>query len=113
MTGGEIVILGNIGDNFAAGMTGGIAFVYDPKNVFENYVNPTSVIWQKPETNYWKDRLKTLIEEYNLETGSKISQKILENFSKELENFKQVCPIEMLNKLQNPITLKKRVLQTG
>ena len=113
MTGGEIVILGNIGDNFAAGMTGGIAFVYDPKNVFENYVNPTSVIWQKPETNYWKDRLKTLIEEYNLETGSKISQKILENFSKELENFKQVCPIEMLNKLENPITLKKRVLQTG
>ena len=42
-----MVILGNIGDNFAAGMTGGTAFVYDPKNVFENYVNPTSVIWQK------------------------------------------------------------------
>ena len=113
MTGGEIVILGNIGDNFAAGMTGGIAFVYDPKNVFENYVNPTSVIWQKPETNYWKDRLKTLIEEYNLETGSKISQGILDNFHDEVENFKQVCPIEMLSKLENPISLKKNILQTG
>ncbi len=113
MTGGEVVILGNIGDNFAAGMTGGIAFVYDPKNVFENYVNPTSVIWQKPETNYWRERLKILIEEYNSETRSKTSQNILDNFSEELENFKQVCPIEMLNKLENPITLKKNILQTG
>ena len=107
MTGGEIVILGNIGDNFAAGMTGGIAFVYDPKNIFENYVNSTSVIWQKPETKYWKERLKSLLEEYNSETGSKISKYILENFSKEVENFKQICPIEMLDKLENPITLRK------
>ena len=113
MTGGEIVILGNIGDNFAAGMTGGIAFIYDPKNIFENYVNPASVVWQKPETKYWKERLKTLLEDYNSETDSKISQNILKNFSKEVENFKQVCPIEMLNKLENPITLKKKILQTG
>ena len=113
MTGGEVVILGNIGDNFAAGMTGGIAFVYDPKNIFENYVNSASVVWQKPETKYWKDRLKTLLEEYNSETGSEISKNILENFSKEVENFKQICPIEMLNKLENPITLKKNILQTG
>ena len=113
MTGGEVVILGNIGDNFAAGMTGGIAFVYDPKNIFENYVNSASVVWQKPETKYWKNRLKTLLEEYNVETGSKISKNILENFSKEVENFKQICPIEMLNKLENPITVKKNILQTG
>jgi len=113
MTGGEVVILGKIGDNFAAGMTGGIAFVYDPKNIFENYVNSTSVIWQKPETKYWKDRLKTLLEEYNSETGSKISQNILEKFPTEVEKFKQICPIEMLNKLENPITLKKNTLQAG
>ena len=94
-------------------MTGGIAFVYDPKNIFENYVNSASVVWQKPETKYWKNRLKTLLEEYNVETGSKISKNILENFSKEVENFKQICPIEMLNKLENPITLKKNILQTG
>ena len=35
-------------------MTGGIAFVYDPKNIFENYVNSTSVIWQKPKQNIGK-----------------------------------------------------------
>ena len=113
MTGGEIVILGNVGDNFAAGMTGGMAFVYDPKDIFQNYVNPTSVIWQKPETKYWKDRLKTLLEEYNLETESKISQNILKNFTKEVEYFKQVCPLEMLDKLENPITFNKKILQTG
>ena len=113
MTGGEVVILGNVGDNFAAGMTGGMAFIYDPKNIFENYVNPTSVVWLKPETKYWKDRLKILIEEYNSETGSKISQGILDNFHDEVENFKQVCPIEMLSKLENPISLKKNILQTG
>ena len=39
--------------------------------------------------------------------------KLLENFSKEVENFKQICPIEMLNKLENPITVKKNILQTG
>ena len=113
MTGGEVYILGRVGDNFAAGMTGGMAFVYDPENIFENYVNSATVIWQKPETKYWKERLKTVLEEYNSETQSEISKQILQNFSDEVANFKQVCPIEMLNKLQNPITLKKNILETG
>jgi len=113
MTGGEVYILGRVGDNFAAGMTGGMAFVYDPENIFENYVNSASVVWQKPETKYWKERLKTVLEEYNSETQSEISKQILQNFSDEVANFKQVCPIEMLNKLQNPITLKKNILETG
>ena len=63
MTGGVVVILGKVGDNFAAGMTGGMACVYDKKKEFENYVNPSSVIWQIPETNFWKDYLKNLIKE--------------------------------------------------
>ena len=58
MTGGEIVILGKVGDNFGAGMTGGMAFIYDPENTFENYVNSTSIIWQKLETDFWKGKLK-------------------------------------------------------
>jgi len=107
MTGGTVVILGSIGDNFAAGMTGGMAFVYDPYNKFENYVNSTSVIWQKPETNYWKDYLESILQEYNHETVSIVSKKILDNFSEEVKNFKQVCPVEMLDKLENPITLQK------
>ena len=106
MTGGTVCILGDIGDNFAAGMTGGMAFVYDKKNVFENHVNPTSVIWQIPETDYWKNHLLEILKEYHLETDSDISEKILKDFSNEIKNFKQICPIEMLDKLKNPITFK-------
>jgi glutamate synthase (NADPH/NADH) large chain len=113
MTGGTVAILGSIGDNFAAGMTGGMAFVYDPYNKFENYVNSTSVIWQIPETKYWTDYLKKLLQEYNSETDSIVSKKILNDFSNEIKNFKQICPIEMLDKLENPISLKKNILQTG
>jgi len=109
MTGGTVVILGKVGENFAAGMTGGIAFVYDPNNDFKNYVNPNSVIWQIPETNYWKNYLKDLIKEHFQETKSKIAEKILENFEKENKNFKQICPKEMLDKLINQISLKKNI----
>ena len=109
MTGGMVVILGKIGDNFAAGMTGGMAFIYDPKNEFENYVNSGSVIWQEPETEYWITCLKNLITEHLEETQSEVAKKILKNFKNEIKFFKQVCPKEMLNKLSNPISTKTRI----
>ena len=43
MTGGTVVILGEVGDNFGAGMTGGMAFVYNPNNEFEKRANPESM----------------------------------------------------------------------
>jgi len=109
MTGGNIVILGEVGDNFAAGMTGGMAFVYDLSNKFEKKVNPESVIWQKPETEYWKNFLKNLISKHAKETNSTLAKKIIENYENEIVNFYQVCPKEMLNKLDDPITLNKTV----
>ena len=109
MSQGTIIILGRIGKNFGAGMTGGMAFIYDPENTFENFVNPASVTWQKPETKYWKEKLKSLIQEHLKETDSVIAKKILNDFENEINNFKQVCPIEMLDKLENPITLKDRI----
>ena len=109
MTGGTAVILGQVGDNFGAGMTGGMAFIYDFKNNFENYVNPSSVVWQEVETDYWKNYLKSILQDFLKETNSSIAKKILNNFKTELLNFKQVCPIEMLDKLNNPITLKSMV----
>jgi len=90
-----------------------MAFVYDPYNKFENYVNSTSVMWLIPETKYWTNYLKKLLQEYNSETNSIVSKKILNDFSNEIKNFKQICPIEMLDKLENPISLKKNILQTG
>ena len=109
MTGGTAIILGQIGDNFGAGMTGGMGFVYDEKNNFESYVNPSSIIWQSIETEYWKKFLKENLKDFFKETNSLIAKKILENFEMEINKFKQVCPIEMLDKLDNPITLKSKI----
>ena len=53
MTGGTVIILGEVGDNFAAGMTGGMAFIYDKSKEFEKKVNQESVVWQTIETEYW------------------------------------------------------------
>jgi len=111
MTGGSVVILGKIGDNFGAGMTGGMAFVYDPMREFTNYVNSESVIWIEPETDYWKNYLKNLINEHFKETQSKIAGKILMNFNNEVKKFQQVCPKEMLDKLTNPLSMKAKTLK--
>ncbi len=113
MTGGNIIILGDIGDNFGAGMTGGMAFIYDPENQFNKKVNPESVVWQTPETKFWIEHLRKLIQEHAIETNSTISKKIVENFENEINNFVQVCPKEMLDKLENPISNKKLVGQAS
>jgi glutamate synthase (NADPH/NADH) large chain len=109
MTGGTVVILGEVGDNFGAGMTGGMAFVYDPKNQFEKRVNSETVIWQSVETKYWINYLKKLVEEHFNETNSLLAKKIFENFNAEMLNFLQICPKEMINKLENPISLKSPI----
>ena len=113
MTGGSTIILGEVGDNFGAGMTGGMAFIYDEKNNFENYANPASIIWQAVETDYWKNFLKDNLKSFVIETNSKIAQKILNDFDNELKKFKQICPIEMLDKLDNPISLRSHTKKAG
>jgi len=113
MTGGMVVILGKVGDNFAAGMTGGMAFIYNKSKDFENKVNPESVIWQNVETEYWKSVLKKLILEHSNETDSLNSKNLILNFNNEIKNFVQVCPKEMLDKLKNPITLKSKIKEVS
>ena len=90
---------------------GGMAFVYDPQNEFDNYVNSKSVVWQAPETDYWKNYLKNLIREHFKETQSEIALKILEKYKDEVKKFKQICPKEMLDKLSNPLSLKTKILK--
>ena len=76
-----------------------VTISYDKNKNFKNYANPASIVWQSVETKYWKDYLRNRIEEFTNETGSLIGAKILKNFSEELNNFVQVCPFEMLDKL--------------
>ena len=60
-----------------------------------------------------KNFLIESIKEFELKTFSQKAKKILNNFDAELKNFKQVCPIEMLDKLDNPITLKPHIKKAG
>ena len=64
-----------------------------------------------PETDYWKNYLKKIIEEHYKETQSSIARQILKNYNSEVKKFKQVCPREMLDKLSNPLSLKTKVLK--
>ncbi len=54
MTGGIAIILGRVGANFGAGMTGGMAFVYDESRTFASRANPESIIWQRLASEHWE-----------------------------------------------------------
>ncbi|MGH7188333.1 MAG: glutamate synthase large subunit, partial [Acetobacteraceae bacterium] len=55
MTGGTVVVLGRVGENFGAGFTGGVAFVYDPEVHFPRLANPDSISWQRIASAYWEE----------------------------------------------------------
>jgi len=103
MTGGTVVVLGSVGDNFGAGMSGGMAFVWDEHDAFHKAVNPDSVIWQRFESTHWEEVCKTLIEHHARVTGSEFSKKMLIDWELERGRFWQIIPKEMLDKLENPI----------
>ncbi len=103
MTGGEVAILGPVGDNFAAGMTGGMTFVYDPDGRLPALINPDSVIWRRIGSGYWRTRLEEMIEQHMLRTGSPLARRLLDAFDAEVANFQQVVPKEMLSRLAVPL----------
>jgi glutamate synthase (NADPH/NADH) large chain len=103
MTGGTAVILGEVGENFGAGMTGGMAFIYDRNNNFGDVVNDSSVLYQRIETPHWDDLCRSLIEEHVAETDSGFARNLLDNWDRERGHFWQVVPKEIVDKLENPI----------
>ncbi len=104
MTGGVAVILGPVGDNFAAGMTGGMAFVYDAEDTFESKVNADSVVWQRVETEHWEGVVRGLVAEHVKETQSRFAEALLRDWDLEKDKFRQIVPKEMLDKLEHPLT---------
>ena len=104
MTGGRAVVLGPVGFNFAAGMTGGMAFVLDRHDRFTGQANPESIVWQRIDSAYWEDRLKGLIAAHIEGTDSQWAQEILRNWDRYLPQFWQVCPKEMLTRLAHPLS---------
>jgi len=107
MTGRTAVILGPAGDNFAAGMTGGMAFVYDEAGEFPRYVNPDSVVWQRLDSAYWESEVKSLIAEHVAETQSRFAQRLINDWALERDRFWQVAPKEMLSRLPQPLSDRK------
>jgi glutamate synthase (ferredoxin) len=92
MTGGTVVMLGSVGRNVGAGMTGGIGYFYDCEGSFLEKVNTEIVKTQRVITPDAEIQLRTMIERHYELTGSEKAEEILANWESELSNFWQVYP---------------------
>ena len=94
MTGGRVVVLGNTGINFAAGMSGGIAYIYDPEQRFDSRCNLDMVDLELVEENRDEEELKRMIERHHGYTGSETAARILDDWDANLPFFVKVFPME-------------------
>ena len=107
MTGGIVVVLGDVGRNFGAGMSGGIAYILDKNNELKDLYNPQMIELENIEDNYENikelsdnhlfndsQRLKKLITNHLHYTDSKKADEILNNFEEYISKFKKVMPVE-------------------
>ena len=98
MTGGRAVILGEVGRNFGAGMSGGIAYVYNPNLTLQNQANTSMIDLDPMDAESQKELLNFLTEHAEL-TGSPIAKQILDNWNVELTHFVKVMPKLLLKPL--------------
>ena len=94
MTGGRVVVLGDTGINFAAGMSGGIAYIYDPERRFDNRCNLDMVDLELIEDKKDEEELKGMIEKHCGYTGSKLGARIVNDWDASLPFFVKVFPME-------------------
>ena len=106
MTGGRVVILGETGRNFAAGMSGGIAYVYDPHQRFERYCNQEMVDLD-PFSFEDFDFVKGLIQKHRDYTGSDVAEDILAQWEQVSDHFVKVMPRDFKRVLQEQKQLEK------
>ena len=94
MTGGRVVVLGETGRNFAAGMSGGVAYVYDPHHTFDYFCNMDMVEIDLLEDSVSRKELLELVRQHYLHTGSALAGQMLDDWHRYIEDFVQVIPIE-------------------
>ena len=104
MTGGTVVILGEVGNNFGAGMTGGMAFIYDAADSFMDRANPASLEISRINSAHWAAQLKALVVEHQRQTDSALASRLLNEWDTELPKFWQVVPTEIVPMLEHPIS---------
>ena len=100
MTGGRVVVLGETGRNFAAGMSGGVAYVWDKNHNFDYFCNMDMVEINLVEETQYRKELHELIRQHYLYTGSMLARKMLDDWHRYVEDFIQVMPIEYKRVLQ-------------
>ena len=100
MTGGRVVVLGETGRNFAAGMSGGVAYVWDKNHNFDYFCNMDMVEINLVEESSYRKELHELIRQHYLYTGSKLARTMLDDWNRYIEDFIQVVPIEYKRVLQ-------------
>jgi glutamate synthase (NADPH) large chain len=91
MTGGRVVVLGPTGRNFAAGMSGGIAYVYDPDGAFPALVN-YQMVDLEPLNDRDREWLRATVERHRELTGSEVADRLLTQWESEVESFRKVMP---------------------
>tara|TARA_R110002073_G_scaffold2548_11_gene16752 strand:+ start:730 stop:5298 length:4569 start_codon:yes stop_codon:yes gene_type:complete len=94
MTGGRVVVLGETGRNFGAGMSGGIAYVWNKTGNFEQQCNTETFELESVVDQADENELKTLIENHFRLTGSAVAKSILDNWASELPNFVKAMPTD-------------------
>ena len=100
MTGGRVVVLGETGRNFAAGMSGGVAYVWDKNHNFDFFCNMDMVEINLVEDGSYRKELHELIRQHYLYTGSKLARTMLDDWAHYVSEFIQVVPIEYKRVLQ-------------
>ena len=110
MTGGRVVVLGTTGKNFAAGMSGGIAYVLDEENDLYIRVNKEMVLMGEITNKYDVIELKEMIKEHVACTGSKKGKTILDNFGEYLPKFKKIIPYDYDRMLKTIVQMEEKGL---
>ena len=105
MTGGRVVILGDTGRNFAAGMSGGIAYVWDPHSKLTDECNLEMVELEGLEQKNDVDELKDLIDKHAIYTGSTVAKDILDSWNTSVRQFVKVMPTDYKRVLEEKDSL--------
>mmetsp|Transcript_30072 Transcript_30072/g.72618 ORF Transcript_30072/g.72618 Transcript_30072/m.72618 type:complete len:1603 (-) Transcript_30072:2063-6871(-) len=108
MTGGDLIILGETGRNFGAGMSGGIAYVYDPEGKFPERCNMGLVGLESIDTTEEKEKVYDFIREHVEMTGSPVGQGMLENWESEHKKFVKVFPHDYKRVLEERAAATKK-----
>jgi glutamate synthase domain-containing protein 3 len=113
MTGGRVVVLGKTGRNFGAGMSGGIAYVWNKDGNFERMCNTETFELERMEVAEDIRELRTLLENHQNYTGSTVAGHILDNWKTELARFVKVMPTEYKRSLAEMAVAKVATAAVG